>query len=95
MTISLSDRFVASPTVLFRELEGESVLLNLESGVYYGLDPVGTRIWTLLAGDESLSGVCDILQREFDVAPDVLQSDVQTLVTELCGKGLVVLKPVS
>ena len=49
------DRLRVHKSVLSRELGGETVLLNLESGVYYGLDAVGTRAWNLLAEDRTLA----------------------------------------
>ena len=88
-TIAPSDCFVVGQSVVFRELSGEAVLLNLESGVYYGLDAVGTRVWSLLTANHPLSKVCSIMLEEFDVAPDVLEHDVMRLVGELCEKGLV------
>ena len=48
MDVAPTDQFVVHPSVICRELSGETVLLNLESGVYYGLDAVGTRVWQLL-----------------------------------------------
>ncbi len=88
-----SDAFDANPQVLFRELSGEAVLLNLESGVYYGLDPVGTRVWTLVTRQQPLAAVCATLQDEYDVSADVLAADVQTLVADLCDKGLLLRRP--
>ncbi len=88
-----SDAFEANPQVLFRELSGEAVLLNLESGVYYGLDPVGTRIWTLVTRQEPLASVCAALLDEYEVDADVLAEDVRTLVTDLCEKGLLLRRP--
>jgi hypothetical protein len=79
--------------VLSRELAGETVLLNLESGVYYGLDAVGTRAWNLLAEERTLADVCTIMLEEFEVTHDTLQQDLTTLVRELCEKQLLV--PVS
>ena len=78
------------PSVVFRELDGETVILNLDSGVYYGLDAVGTRIWSLLLEHGTTRAVCEQMEREFDVAPEVLEQDVRRLVGELCDKGLLV-----
>jgi hypothetical protein len=77
-------------SVLSRELGGETVLLNLESGVYYGLDPVGTRVWNLLAQDLTVADVHSIMVEEYDVAPETLQRDLEELVGELCEKQLLV-----
>ena len=52
--MSLESRVRIPESVLFQELDGEAVLLHLESGVYFGLDPIGTRMWHLLEESESL-----------------------------------------
>ncbi len=72
----IPERLGAHPSVLSRELGGETVLLNLESGVYYGLDTVGTRAWNLLTQDRTLADVCSIMVEEFDVPAETLQSDL-------------------
>lgn len=79
------------PSVLSRELGGETVLLNLESGVYYGLDAIGTRVWNLLTTHErSLADVCSVLAEEYDVARETLHDDLTALVRDLCEKQLLV-----
>jgi hypothetical protein len=55
------------------------VLLNLETGIYFGLDPVGTRIWTLLREHESLQQVFEVLLQEYDVPEPVLKADLLRL----------------
>lgn len=75
--------------VVSRELEGEAVMLNLESGVYFGLDEVGTRIWALIQEHRSLRKVFEAMLREYDVAPSTLESDLLRLVEQLWAKGLV------
>jgi hypothetical protein len=65
------------------------VLLDLESGVYFGLDEVGTRVWTLLLERGTPAAVCDALREEFEVDPGVLAGDVLRLVGELQQNGLV------
>jgi hypothetical protein len=77
------------PSVITRELSGETVLLNLESGVYYGLDTVGTRVWQLLTQGRTIAGVCDTMIEEYDVAAQVLHADVMRLVGELHDRGIV------
>ena len=84
------DRFVVHPSVVFRELDGEAVLLHLDTGVYFGLDPVGTRVWTLLLEHGSPAEVCDRMLEEFEVSSEVLQPDVLHLLDELLDKGLVI-----
>ncbi len=77
-----------SEDVAFREMNGESVLLDLASGTYFGLNEVGTRLWTLLGQDSSLERAAATLRNEYDVAPEKLEADVLRMLTELQGKGL-------
>jgi Coenzyme PQQ synthesis protein D (PqqD) len=88
MSPTLDGRVVPSDNAVFRELEGESVLLNLETGMYYGLDVVGTRAWQLAAAGGSLRAVRDRLVEEYDAEPDVIERDLLALADALAGKGL-------
>jgi hypothetical protein len=92
MGATLDATVAASDDAVFRELEGESVLLNLETGMYYGLDVVGTRAWQLAAADGSLRSVRDRLVEEYDAAPDAIERDLLSLADALVGKGLWTLK---
>ena len=89
MDVASTDQFLVHPSVITRELSGETVLLNLESGVYYGLDTVGTRVWQLLTQGRTIAGVCDTMIEEYDVAAQVLHADVMRLVGELHDRGIV------
>jgi hypothetical protein len=82
-----------NPSVIYRELSGEVVLLNLQSGVYYGLDAVGSRVWQLLLESRGIDDVCATLLDEYDVSADTLRADVERLVGELTDKGLVIVVP--
>ena len=88
---TLTSRVRVNDDVLFQELQGEAVLLNLKSGVYFGLDPVGTRIWQLFAEHESLAEVAQVIVTEYDVAQDRCSEDLLTLVGDLEKQGLVTL----
>jgi hypothetical protein len=90
MDVTLTDRVAVHPSVISRELSGETVLLNLESGVYYGLDGVATRVWQLLQQDRTIAEVCDAVLAEYDVELDVVREDVSRLVGELRERGIVV-----
>ena len=86
--VSLEAQVFVGEDVVSRELDGEAVILNLESGTYFGLDPVGTRIWSLLQKNGSLRETFETLQQEYEVAPNQLEQDLLRLVKELHGKGL-------
>jgi hypothetical protein len=74
--------------VIFRELDGEAVVLNLDTGIYFGLDAVGTRIWQLLEERKPLRAVLDTLIDEYEAPPDRLQRDLLAFVERLDDKGL-------
>ncbi len=88
MELSLRDSIVIPEDVLFRELDGEAVLLNLKTGTYFGLDAVGTRMWQLIAEQSSLARVVDSLAAEYDVDRGVLETDLLELGRQLCAGGL-------
>ncbi len=80
-----------SPAVVFCEVEGGAVLLSTVDETYYGLNPVGARIWTLLPpAHGSLESLCEALLEEYpDADPLGLQQDVTDLVNDLRENGLV------
>jgi hypothetical protein len=89
MDVAPTEQFAVHPSVIARELSGETVLLNLESGIYYGLDAVGTRVWQLLVQGCTVDSVCGTMIDEYDVAPELLRADVVRLVGDLRERGIV------
>lgn len=89
--MKLTDRLIASSDVVAREVGGETILLDLASGTYFGLDPVGARIWSLIEEAESitLSQVCDAIFEEFEVPREELVRDVLALAEKLTEQQLV------
>jgi hypothetical protein len=79
--------------VLVRVVDNELVLLNLESEQYYGLDEVGTLMWQAVTTAATISDALEALQKQFDVAADVLSGDLEKLLSELSARGLVELDP--
>jgi len=82
------ERLTAPEHVMFRELDGEAVLLNLQNEMYYGLDEVGTRMWQLLTTSDSVQAAMDTMLEEFDVSPETLEKDVAKMIKELLEQGL-------
>jgi hypothetical protein len=87
---SLDEVAVSIPeSVLSHELEGEVVLLDVNNGEYYGLDPVGSRMWVLL--EENLGNVgrtLEILRSEFDIDRETLAKDLANFLAKLRFYGL-------
>jgi hypothetical protein len=88
MDLTLNDSIVVSEDVLFRELDDEAVLLNLKTGIYFGLNPLGTRIWQLIVEERSLARVFEKVLHEYDVGRSVLETDLLALGRQLCSSGL-------
>lgn len=88
-TITLDSRVRINNDVLFQELQGEAVLLNLKSGVYFGLDPVGTRIWQLFETAERLAAIAKTITAEYEVTEDRCAADLLALVADLEKQELV------
>src|SRR5579862_8648990 len=93
MPNSFHVRVTMAPEVLFRELSGEAVLLNLKTQCYLGLNPLGTRMWEVLMQADSIETAYKILLAEYDVSPDRLEQDVTIFVEKLRNYGLVELAP--
>ena len=87
--MNLNQTITISPEVISQEVSGETVLLDLESECYFGLDEVGTRIWQLLKETNDLKVIFDTLLDEYHVDEKRLQSDMEALLAEISGLGLV------
>ncbi|WP_295634732.1 PqqD family protein [Novosphingobium sp.] len=87
--MNLHDRLTTSSDVVVRQVGGETVLLDIVSGKYFGLDAVGARVWQLIEGGAgSLIDACDQIGAEYDVPRDVLEQDVLALAGKLVEHGL-------
>jgi hypothetical protein len=89
MKIKHDHAFNLSEDVLFQEVSGETVLLDLASEQYFGLDEVGTRIWQLLNDRKTVSEMVDILLNEYEVQRGPLEADVRELLRTLMEAGLI------
>jgi len=75
--------------IIFKKVGEEMVLLDFERGIYYGLNPVGARIWELFADGKSMDEIVDVLTEEFDVERTDAKKDVEALMDDLVANGLV------
>lgn len=73
----------------WRTIAGEGVILDLDSKMLRGLNPVGTRIWELIDGQRSADEIGEQIAGEFDVDPAQARADVQAFVRELLARQLV------
>lgn len=91
--VTFSNRAVVPAHVLIRHLDGESVLLNLETEKYFGLDATGTRMWELVTKSPNIEAAYDTLVSEFDVEPETLRRHLTELLGELIENGLLDVRP--
>ena len=89
MGLSDDTRIRARDDVLSRVLDGEAVLLDLDSGTYFGLDEVGSEIWALIAEGATVRVICDKVLELYDVDEATARSDLEDLVSQLQSRGLV------
>lgn len=90
--ISESSTVVTAPDQVSSDLGGEAVILNMESGVYHGLNEVGARVWNLIEQPKTVKEIKDILVEEYEVEPQVCQDDLVALLKDLQAAGLIEVK---
>lgn len=91
--VELTMRAVVPAHVLIRHLEGESVLLNLDSERYFGLDATGTRMWDLMTSQPCIALALEKLQEEYEVEPETLRTHLTELLSRLVENGLLQMLP--
>jgi coenzyme PQQ synthesis protein D (PqqD) len=74
--------------VMAREVGEEVVILNLDNEQYYGLDEVGTGMWSALTSAPNIKAALELLQAEYDVEPQELSHDLQEFIDKLVAEGL-------
>lgn len=87
--IDAGTRVAAARDQVSVDLEGEAVILSLADGVYYGLDPVGARVWTLLEQPRTVAELRDAVVAEWAVDAPTAERDLLALLAEMVGHGLV------
>jgi len=94
MMATISDRstVVVMKDQVSCDLSGEAAILNLKSGVYFGLNTVGASIWKLIQEPKKVSEIRDAILKEYDVEPDRCEADLLALLQELLEKKLIEVK---
>jgi len=87
--ITTSSIVVAAPDQVSSDLAGEAVILNLATGMYYGLDEVGARVWSLLQQPCAVGALRDAILAEYDVEPERCEQDLLALLADLESAKLV------
>lgn len=88
--IPLKDILITVPgTLLFHDVGDEIVLLNVETGDYYGLNKMGSRIWTMVQEGQSIDGIHANLFDEYEVSSQRLEQDIQEFLALLQSKSII------
>jgi hypothetical protein len=87
--IDSAARITVPESVLFRDLDGEAVVLETVTGRYYGLNEVGTRMWSLLQLHGEIETVCRVLLTEYDAPEERLRGDLLRFIDDLAASGLI------
>lgn len=87
--ITNSSTLVISDDVVSCDLDGEAAILNIDSGIYFGLDPIGAKIWNSLKKPCEISDLMKMILNEYDVDEEILKNDLFELVNDLMKYGLV------
>ena len=90
--ISENSKVVATKEQVSADLGGEVVILNMKNGVYYGLDPVGARIWNLIQNPTTVKVLRDAIFNEYDVDADRCERDLLVLLQDLASNELIEVK---
>src|SRR5205807_1943355 len=89
LSLSNESRIVVAKDQVSCDLAGEAAILNLKNGVYYGLDPVGARIWNLVQEPKTFDELRQTLLGEYEVEAARLEQDLRDLLAKLAEQGLV------
>ena len=92
--VTVQSIVVAVKDQVSSDVGGEAVILHMQSGVYYGLDPVGARIWSLVQQPKRVADLREAVVDEFDVEPARCESDLIELLQKLLTEGLIELQDV-
>ena len=95
MNTPADPRYAISQDVVHRVLDGETIVLSLDSGTYFGLNATGTRVWRLIEAGVSRSQIIEQISREFEHPIDDVRADVDELLGALQSRGLVTAAPPS
>ena len=88
----LDSTVVAIKDQISCDLIGEAIILSIKNGVYYTLDPIGSRIWSLIQEPVQVGKVRDIIISEYDVDRAKCEEDLNSLFSDLDREGLIAIE---
>ena len=88
-----AQRIALADNTMWRNLDGEAVLLQLDAGTYFGLNEVGTEALTLIEPGTTFGELRATLLQRFEVDEPTLRADLIELLTDMAARGLIELAP--
>jgi hypothetical protein len=92
MTLTDDSLLRRNPEMVFSNMDDEIVLMSVENSEYYGLDPVGSRIWELLVNSKKFSELITVLLEEYDVSPEECRRDMTAFLIDLAEKKIILIE---
>lgn len=89
MPLTYDSRVVQADNLLSAEVMGEAVLMNIQTGNYFGLDMIGTEILQHLSEPVMVADLCRTLEAEFDADRETIRADVLHLFEQMLEHGLI------
>lgn len=87
--VEVNSSVVAAKEQVSSDLAGEAVILDLKSGVYYGLNEVGASIWNLIQEPKTVNEIRDAILEEYEVEPEQCDRDLKAILQQLADEGLI------
>ncbi len=81
-----------NPEIISSKIDDEVVMMSIEEGKYFGLDPIGSIIWELLEQPQSLADIIPQLQKDFDVEEDQCQEDCSKFILDMLNKNTLIIQ---
>lgn len=83
VTINSESRISRNPDIIHTDMDGETVMMSIEQGEYYGLDKVATQVWDLLESEMSVSEICDKLCEKYEVEAEQCMADTLPFLNDM------------
>ena len=88
MTLDITASITRHPDMLSAEIGGEAVMMSIEKGAYFGLNPIATRIWDLIEQPQTIAELIAVISEEYDVSDEQCAADVQEFVADMIERGI-------
>lgn len=92
MAIELNSFISKNTGIISSKMDDEVVMMSIEKGNYYGLNPMGAEIWDLLTESMTVSALCEKLMAKFDVSQEQCEREVRVYLGKLLDEGLIFVK---